>query len=113
MITENPLLFSVRSGSAISQPGMMSTFLNVGINEDIVQGMINLTQNKWFAWDTYRRFLQSYGMAFGLSRNDFDDIIADFKNAFGIPFKRDFSGEQMYEVAQAYKRLVLDNNISA
>jgi len=108
---ENPLLFSVRSSSSISQPGMLSTFLNVGINDDIVQGMINMTQNKWFAGDTYRRFLQSYGMAFGLSRNDFDDIIADFKNAFGIPFKKDLSGDQMCEVAQVYKRFILDNNV--
>ncbi|MBU2498092.1 MAG: pyruvate, phosphate dikinase, partial [Proteobacteria bacterium] len=77
---ENPLLLSVRSGAPISQPGMMNTFLNVGINVDIVHGIINLTKKDWFAWDCYRRFLQSYGMTFGLQRNDFDDIIGDFKN---------------------------------
>ncbi|SPD76131.1 Pyruvate phosphate dikinase PEP/pyruvate-binding protein [uncultured Desulfobacterium sp.] len=108
---KNPLLLSVRSGSSISLPGMMETFLNVGINEDIVQGMINITGNKWFSWDTYRRFLQSYGMAFGLSRNNFDDIIAGFKKSFDIPYKRDFSGNQMYDVAQAYKELLFKNNI--
>lgn len=108
---ENPLLLSVRSGSSISQPGMLSTFLNVGINQDIVQGMVGLTGNAWFAWDTYRRFLQCYGMAFGLSRNDFDDVIADFKNQAGVPVKKDFSGEQMKKVALAYKTLILDNGI--
>jgi pyruvate,orthophosphate dikinase len=108
---KNPLLFSVRSGSSISQPGMMSTFLDVGINENIVQGMVALTGNEWFGWDTYRRFLQSYGMAYGLSRNDFDDVIADFKQRAGIPFKKDFSGQQMKDVALTYKKLILDNGI--
>jgi len=107
----NPLLFSVRSGSSISQPGMMSTFLDVGINEDIVQGMVASTENEWFGWDTYRRFLQSYGMAHGLSRDDFDDVIADFKQRAGIPFKKDFSGQQMKEVARSYKKLILDSGI--
>ncbi len=108
----NPLLLSVRSGSSISQPGMMSTFLDVGINEDIVQGMIALTGNEWFGWDTYRRFLQSYGMTHGLLRDDFDAIIAGFKRRAGIPYKRDFSGDQMRDVALAYKTLILDNGIT-
>ncbi|MBW1849824.1 MAG: pyruvate, phosphate dikinase [Deltaproteobacteria bacterium] len=108
---KTPLLLSVRSGSSISQPGMMSTFLDVGINEDIVQGMIALTGNEWFGWDTYRRFLQSYGMAFDLSRDDFDDVIADCKQRAGIPYKKDFSGQQMKEVALSYKALILDNGV--
>ncbi len=62
----HPLLISVRSGSSISQPGMMDTFLNVGMNEEIAAGLAALTGNSWFAWDNYRRFLQGYGMAFGL-----------------------------------------------
>jgi len=107
----NPLLLSVRSGSSISQPGMMTTFLDVGINEDIVQGMIELTGNEWFGWDTYRRFLQSYGMGFDLLRDDFDAIIADFKQRLGIPFKKDFSGQQMKDIALTYKSLILDNGI--
>ncbi|MCP4683664.1 MAG: pyruvate, phosphate dikinase [Desulfobacterales bacterium] len=107
----NPLLLSVRSGSSISQPGMLSTFLDVGINEDIVQGLIELTGNEWFGWDTYRRFLQSYGMAFGLLRDDFDGIIDDFKQRSGLRFKKDFSGRQMSDLALAYKSLILDNGI--
>ncbi|MBN1847490.1 MAG: pyruvate, phosphate dikinase [Deltaproteobacteria bacterium] len=103
---ENPLLLSVRSGSAISQPGMMDTFLNVGINEDIVQGIIHITGEEWFAWDCYRRFLQSYGMAFGLTRDDFDDIIGQYKKDVGIPVKIDFTGEQMKQVALSYKDFI-------
>jgi pyruvate,orthophosphate dikinase len=59
--------------------------------------------NPWFAWDNYRRFLQCYGMAFGLARDDFDAIIADFKSRLGIPLKKGFTGEQMKMVALAYK----------
>ena len=108
---KNPLLLSVRSGAAISQPGMMNTFLNVGINEDIVQGIINLTGEKWFAWDCYRRFLQSYGMAFELNRDDFDDIIAESKQKLGVLHKINFTGEQMKSVALAYKDFIRDKGI--
>ncbi|MFH1933788.1 MAG: PEP/pyruvate-binding domain-containing protein [Pseudomonadota bacterium] len=107
----NPLLFSVRSGSSISQPGMMDTFLDVGINETIVLGMITQTGNVWFGWDTYRRFLQSYGMAFGLLRNDFDAIIDDFKQRLGVPYKKDFTGQQMRDITLAYKALIQDSGI--
>ena len=58
---------------------MMDTFLDVGINEDIVEGIIDLSGNEWFAWDCYRRFLQSYGMVFGLTRNDFDEFTEPFE----------------------------------
>jgi pyruvate,orthophosphate dikinase len=108
---QNPLLLSVRSGSAISQPGMMDTLLDVGINEEITEGIAEKTGNAWFAWDNYRRFLQSYGMAFGLERDDFDAIINDSKHRLGIPLKRDFTGGQMREVALAYKDLVGDAGI--
>lgn len=107
----NPLLLAVRSGSAFSQPGMMGTFLDVGINENIVQGMAKQTGNEWFSWDTYRRFLQSYGMAFGLERDEFDDIIVDFKKRLGKPYKRYFSGLHMKDIALTYKSLILDNGI--
>ncbi len=107
----NPLLLSVRSGSSISQPGMMDSFLNVGNNEEIVAGISAKTQNSWFAWDNYRRFLQGYGMSFGLNRDEFDAIINEFKQKVGIPLKRKFSGEQMRHVALVYKKLILDSGI--
>ena len=105
---KNPLLLSVRSGSAISQPGMMVTFLDVGNNEEITQGIARKTGNAWFAWDNYRRFLQCYGMSFGIKRDDFDAIINKFKQRLGIPLKREFTGDQMREVALAYKKLIRD-----
>jgi pyruvate,orthophosphate dikinase len=108
---ENPLLFSVRSGSTISQPGMMDTFLNVGINDVITEGMANLTGNAWFAWDNYRRFLQCYGMSLGLERDDFDAIIGELKRRASVQFKRDFSGDQMKKVALTYKSFIRDSNI--
>ncbi|MBW2654952.1 MAG: pyruvate, phosphate dikinase, partial [Deltaproteobacteria bacterium] len=62
---KNPLLLSVRSGSSISQPGMLDSFLNVGFNEEIAANIAKTSRNPWFAWDSYRRFIQGYGMAFG------------------------------------------------
>ncbi|MDM8552691.1 PEP/pyruvate-binding domain-containing protein [Desulfobacterales bacterium HSG2] len=106
-----PLLFSVRSGSSISQPGMMNTFLNVGINEEITEGIAARTGNPWFAWDSYRRFLQCYGMAYDLKRDDFDAIIAAFKDRWGILYKRNFTGEQMRTVALAYKKMINDSGV--
>ena len=108
---KNPLLFSVRSGAPISQPGMMDTFLNVGINEEIVKGIIDITGEAWFAWDCYRRFLQSYGMAFGLDRNDFDYIIGDVKEKLNVRHKINFTGEQMREITLAYKSYISGHGI--
>ena len=108
---KNPLLLSVRSGSSISQPGMMDTFLNVGINEEITAGLAARSGNVWFAWDNYRRFLQCYGMAFGLERDDFDAIINEFKRKTGILYKRQFTGKQMQKVAQTYKAMIKESGI--
>jgi pyruvate, orthophosphate dikinase len=107
----NPLLLSVRSGSAISQPGMMDTLLDVGNNEEIAEGIALKTGNAWFAWDNYRRYLQCYGMAFGLQRDEFDAIIGDWKNKLGISYKRGFSGKQMKNVALTYRQLIEDAGI--
>jgi pyruvate,orthophosphate dikinase len=108
---QNPLLLSVRSGSSISQPGMMDTLLDVGNNEEIAQSIALKTGNAWFAWDSYRRFLQCYGMAFGLQRDDFDAIISDRKNMLDIPYKRELSGEQMRDLSLAYKAMISEAGI--
>ncbi len=107
-----PLLLSVRSGASISQPGMMDTLLNVGNNEAVTRGLAERTGNPWFAWDCYRRFLQSYGMAHDLERDAFDALIDEYKRRRGVPLKRLFSGEQMREVALAYRRLIEDAGIA-
>jgi len=108
---DNPLLFSVRSGSSISQPGMMDTYLNVGISEEIAAGVAAKSGNPWFAWDNYRRFLQCYGMGLGMQRDDFDAIIGELKRRAGIGYKKDFSGDQMKKVALNYKNAIRDSGI--
>jgi pyruvate,orthophosphate dikinase len=103
---DNPLLLSVRSGSSISQPGMMDTFLNVGLNETSAEGLAARSGNAWFAWDCYRRFLQCYGMSLGLSRDVFDALMRNFKAELNISLKRGFSGDHMKALALAYKTCI-------
>ncbi len=107
----NPLLVSVRSGGAITMPGMMNSFLNVGINEKIIEGLIKQTGKPWFVWDSYRRFLQCWGMSFGIDRDEFDRIINDFKKKYKVELKIQFTPSQMREVAMAYKDFILSNGI--
>lgn len=108
---KNPLLLSVRSGSSISQPGMMDSFLNVGMNEEIASSLATTSTNPWFAWDSYRRFLQAYGMAFGIKRDAFDEIISKKKKKHNVSLKRYFTGDQMKEITVAYKKLIKTANI--
>jgi pyruvate,orthophosphate dikinase len=108
---DNALLVSVRSGSAISQPGMLDSYLNVGINEIIVEGIINKKGQEWFAWDCYRRFLQSYGMSFGIARDEFDSIINNFKKKSSVLYKKDLAPDVMKEVSLAYKSYIQSKGI--
>ena len=108
---DNPLLLSVRSGSSVSQPGMMDTFLNVGISEKIAAGLAKNPDMEWFAWDNYRRFLQIFGMSFGLKRNQFDTLMSKYKDEKGVKFKRNFSGKEMQVLALRYQQFLLDENI--
>lgn len=108
---ERPLLVSVRSGATISMPGMMDTLLNVGINEQIARGLARSSGNPWFAWDNYRRFLQSWGMSFGMEREAFNEIMREWKTRYGVEKKRQFSGEQMRQMAMAYRRALEERGI--
>ncbi len=107
-----PLLLAVRSGATISMPGMMATLLNVGINEEIMEALIRSTGEVWFAWDNYRRFVQSWGMSYGLGREVFNDIMGKFKAKYGVEKKRGFSGEEMKQLALAYRRAVEKRHIT-
>ncbi|MBN1364897.1 MAG: hypothetical protein JW976_08855 [Syntrophaceae bacterium] len=107
----NPLLLSVRSGATVSLPGMMKSFLNVGINETIVKAISKKNDFQWAAWDSYRRFLQMWGMFQGLNRNFFDAIIDKFKREYGVERKIQFSPEQMKQIALAYRKGLTDNGI--
>ena len=108
---ENPLLVSVRSGGAISMPGMMISFLNVGINESIVEGLIKKTSKPWFAWDCYRRFLQGWGMSYGMERDKFDDIMNFFKGKYDVLKKIQFAPDQMRDLALSYRETIRNNGI--
>ena len=100
---KRPLLLSVRAGSAISMPGAMNTFLNVGMNDEIAE-ILSLQPNfNWTTWDCYRRFLQSWGMANGIERDVFDETILGFKSRYDVEHKVQFSPEQMREIAYEYK----------
>ncbi len=110
--SDNPLLVSVRSGAAVSMPGMMNSFLNVGINEATITGLIKQTGKPWFAWDCYRRFLQCWGMFFGIERDRFDSIIDFFKKKFDVGIKIQFTPEQMKEVALAYREAITSDGIA-
>ncbi len=107
----NALLLSVRSGSAVSMPGMMNTFLNVGINEQIVEGLIAETGESWFAWDNYRRFIQSWGMSFDMPRDEFGTVMEFYKRKYRRQVKREFSPQEIREVALAYRKVLASNGI--
>lgn len=107
----NPLLLSVRSGATVSLPGMMKSFLNVGINETIAENLSGKDDFKWAAWDSYRRFLQMWGMFQGMDRNFFDAIIDEFKQKHGVERKIQFSPEQMKQIAITYKKGLTDHGI--
>ena len=109
---DNPLLVSVRSGAAVSMPGMMNSFLNVGLNQAAVEGLISRNARPWFAWDCYRRFLQCWGMFFGIERDVFDDVIDSFKGKYDVGVKVQFTPEQMKEVALAYRDAIKDHGVA-
>jgi pyruvate,orthophosphate dikinase len=104
---ERPLLLSVRSGAAISMPGIMSTIHNVGTNAELVEEfVVNHPKAKYFAWDNFRRFQQSWGMANGMEREDFQELMNAHKQKHAVHYKRDFSPEQMRELALNYQQAV-------
>jgi pyruvate,orthophosphate dikinase len=107
----NPLLLSVRSGAAISMPGAMDTFLNVGMNDEITESLSKKPGYEWTAWDSYRRLLQSWGMAHGMDRDVFDGLITQFKKKYDVDQKVDFTPEAMKEIALTYKQQLLENDV--
>ncbi len=77
---KNPLLVSVRSGAKFSMPGMMDTILNLGINDNVIEGLIALTQNPRFVWDSYRRFIQMFGnVVMDIEKSEFEHILSKMK----------------------------------
>ncbi len=114
--SENPLLLSVRSGARISMPGMMDTVLNLGLNDDAVEGIAKRTGNDRFAWDSYRRFVQMYGDVVmdmkPKSKEDidpFEEIIESVKEAKNIDSDLDLTVEDLKELVAKFKVAVKEN----
>lgn len=104
--SDRPLLLSVRSGAAVSMPGMMATIHNVGLNEEIIEEYVRNHDQGYLAWDNYRRFLQSWAMTLGMQREDFQELMNRAKARCGVSLKREFTPEQMRELALEYQRRV-------
>ncbi|TDI17412.1 MAG: hypothetical protein E2P05_02295 [Acidobacteria bacterium] len=107
----NPLLLSVRSSAAISMPGMLDTFLNVGMNPEIAAGFAAKMDRPWAAWDAYRRFLQFWGMSFGINRDLFDGLMGEAKQKYSVLKKSLLPPEMMKELALRYRTLLLDHGL--
>ena len=104
---ENPLLVSVRSGAKISMPGMMDTILNLGLNDQTVEGLAALTENPRFAYDSYRRFIQMFGdVVMEIAKTKFDAIFDAKKAEHGYEFDVDLTTEDLKEIIVGYKALV-------
>ena len=102
----NPLLVSVRSGSRASMPGMMDTILNLGLNDESVEGLAKLTGNPRFAYDSYRRFVQMFSdVVMEMSKSDFEKIIDEMKEAKGVTQDVDLDAEDLKALVIKFKSL--------
>lgn len=108
---DKPLMLSVRSGSAISMPGAMNTFLNVGMNDEFVEKLCKKENYGWTAWDCYRRLIQCWGMSFDIERDVYDAIMADFKKVYNVNKKIDFKPLAMKEMAKEYMKTLEERDI--
>ncbi len=112
---ENPLLLSVRSGARASMPGMMDTILNLGLNDEVVEGLARKTNNPRFAYDAYRRFVQMYGdVVLGMkpvNKEDvdpFEAIIEDVKKAKGVELDNELEVEDLKELVVRFKKAIFE-----
>ncbi len=104
---EKPLFLSVRSGSYISMPGILTTILYCGMNDETLKGFIRETGDAWLAWDSYRRFLEHYGVAvLGLNPKVFEGIKEDARKTAGAASLKEMGGEQIGGIARAYLEAV-------
>ncbi|MGD1997105.1 MAG: pyruvate, phosphate dikinase, partial [Anaerolineae bacterium] len=103
---ENPLLVSVRSGARVSMPGMMDTVLNLGLNDDTRKGLARLTENEWFSYDAYRRFITMFSdIVMGLDREHFERLLSALKEQEGVKIDAEVSLEGMKDLVEQYKAL--------
>ncbi len=110
---DDPLLVSVRSGAPMSMPGMMDTVLNLGLNDQSINGLIAQTENPRFAWDSYRRFIQMFSnVVMGLDGDLFENAITAMKNVRGVASDTDLSADDLKELVAEFKQ-IFSENVSA
>ena len=103
----NPLLVSVRSGSALSMPGMMDTILNLGLNDETLEGLIEQTGDERFAYDAYRRFIQLFGkVAMGIDDEKFDDLFDEVKKRVGVKADLGLEADHLKEISEKFLGVV-------
>ena len=103
----NPLLVSVRSGAPISMPGMMDTVLNLGINDKTIKGLIRLTNNERFAFDTYRRFIQLFSkVVLGVKAEKLESIITQHKMRLNVKSDVDLDTSALASIVREFKELI-------
>jgi len=107
-----PLLFSVRSGAPMSLPGAMDTFLNIGLNDEVTLKLSKRQNYGWTAWDCYRRLIQSWGMAYGIDRDEFDKVMIAYKKQHNVELKTQFSPRQMQDMVGEYKEVLARHNVT-
>lgn len=106
---KNPLLVSVRSGSAMSMPGMMDTILNLGLNQQTLQGLIKQTSNERFGYDAYRRFIQLFGkVALGVPDEKFDKHFEEVKKKAGVKVDIGLSADDLKEISERFLSVVYE-----
>ena len=106
----NPLLVSIRSGAAASMPGMMDTVLNLGLNSEVVQGLIVKTENERFAWDSYRRFIQMFGdVVMEVPHDDFEHVLEKKKQQVGAKSDTELNANDLKDIVRQYKKIYLDH----
>ncbi|SMO47964.1 pyruvate, phosphate dikinase [Fodinibius sediminis] len=106
----DPLLVSVRSGAAISMPGMMDTVLNLGLNDQSVQGLAQKTNNERFAYDCYRRFIDMFGnVVMGINHEEFEEVLQKLKDEHGADLDTELGVEELKELVDRYQTVYREN----
>ena len=108
---DDPLLVSVRSGAAVSMPGMMDTILNLGLNDRTVEGLARASGDERFAWDSYRRFVQLFGkVVFGVDDEKFDAVLSAAKERVGAEKDSDLDAETLRGIVQKFKAICREHS---
>ena len=110
---DNPLLVSSRSGAVVSMPGMMDTVLNIGLNDETAKGMINLTDDPRFVYDSYRRLVQMFGsVVLGVDDEAFEDVLDEYKEEKGVELDTELSADDMKRLTQEFKEIIADKGMA-